>query len=251
MANKHKNDSILDEQLRYLKLSFIRENHEAYGARAAKKQLSHHEFLRSLIKGEADRRKDNAVKRRIKQARFPTLKTLDQFDWEWPDKINRLQVQNLCRLKFMENHTNIIFLGTAGLGKSHLAAAIGLKTCQKRIPTLFTTAVDVINDLTAARETGQLKNTLKKYIKPRLLILDELGYLPIDKIGADLLFTIISKRYETSSTIITSNRAYKDWAEIFNNDSILTSVLLDRVLHHAETVLIEGKSYRMKNEIEI
>jgi DNA replication protein DnaC len=248
MANK---DSILDGHLRYLKLSFLRENHEAYGARAAQKQLSHHEFLRSLIKGEADRRKDNAVKLRIKQARFQTLKTLDQFDWEWPDKINRLQVQNLCRLKFMETHTNIILLGTTGLGKSHLAAAIGLKACQKRITTLFTTAVDVINDLTAAQEMGQLKNVIKKYIKPRLLILDELGYLPIDKIGADLLFTIISKRYETSSTIITSNRAYKDWAEIFNNDSTLTSVLLDRVLHHAETVLIEGKSYRMKNEIEI
>ena len=115
---------------------------------------------------------------------------------------------------------------------------------------LFSTAVDAINNLVAAQNAGQLKLELKKYSKPALLILDELGYLPIDKTGADLLFQIISNRYERGSLIITSNRAFKDWPEIFNNDSTLTSALLDRLLHHTETTVIQGKSYRMKEVIE-
>lgn len=115
---------------------------------------------------------------------------------------------------------------------------------------LFTTAVDIINSLSAAQTHGNLKRELHKYLQPRLLIVDELGYLPIDKHGADLLFQVISGRYERSAAILTSNRAYKHWPEIFNNDSTLTSALLDRLLHHAETALIEGKSYRMKDQIE-
>ena len=114
----------------------------------------------------------------------------------------------------------------------------------------FTNTVDAINSLIVAQKSGRLKLDLRKYLKPELLILDELGYLPIDKTGADLLFQIISGRYEMGSTVITSNRAYKDWPEIFNNDSTLTSALLDRLLHHAQTVVIEGKSYRMKDQVE-
>ena len=116
---------------------------------------------------------------------------------------------------------------------------------------LFTTAVDVINSLSAAQAAGQLKNGLKKYLKPSLLLLDELGYLPLDKRGADLLFQVISGRYENGALVITSNRAYKDWPKIFNNDATLTSAILDRLLHHADTIVIEGKSYRMKEQVEI
>jgi DNA replication protein DnaC len=115
---------------------------------------------------------------------------------------------------------------------------------------LFSSTIDVINTLTAAKSAGRLKQEIKKYAKPALLILDELGYLPIDKNGADLLFQVISVRYEQGSTLITSNRAFKDWPKIFNNDSTLTAALLDRLLHHAETVVIEGKSYRMKGKLE-
>ena len=116
---------------------------------------------------------------------------------------------------------------------------------------LFATAIDVINTLSAARAAGRMKQELKKYTRPSLLILDELGFLPIDKAGADLLFQVISQRYEQGAIAITSNRAYKDWPEIFNNDSTLTSAILDRLLHHAETILIQGKSYRMKEQIEV
>jgi len=131
-----------------------------------------------------------------------------------------------------------------------LSTALGHHACLKGKQVLFTNAVDAINTLIVAQKSGRLKLELRKYLKPELLILDELGYLPIDKTGADLLFQIISGRYETGSTVITTNRAFKDWPEIFNNDSTLTSALLDRLLHHAQTVVIEGKSYRMKDQIK-
>ena len=137
-----------------------------------------------------------------------------------------------------------------GLGKSHFSIALGYTACLRGYSVLFTTAVDIINSLSAAQAHGNLKRELHKYLQPRLLIVDEIGYLPIDKHGADLLFQVISGRYERGATILTTNRAYKHWPEIFNNDSTLTSALLDRLLHHAETVIIEGKSYRMKDQIE-
>jgi DNA replication protein DnaC len=183
-------------------------------------------------------------------ARFPVLKTLDQFEWNWPTKINRPQIQNLFRLRFIEEKGNVIFIANVGLGKSHLSIALAHTACLRGYPVLFTTAVDIINSLSAAQAQGNLKRELRKYLQPKLLVVDELGYLPIDKHGADLLFQIISERYERGALIITTNRAYKHWPEIFNHDSTLTSALLDRLLHHAETVLIEGKSYRMKEQIE-
>ncbi len=195
-------------------------------------------------------RRDRSIERRIRLARFPVIKTLDQFNWSWAKKINRLQVQNLFRLKFIKDKSNIIFLGGVGLGKTHLASALGYAACLKGHSVMFATAIDVINTLAAAQAAGRMKQELKKYTRPALLILDELGFLPIDKAGADLLFQVISLRYEQGALVITSNRAFKDWPEIFNNDSTLTSAILDRLLHHAETVVIEGKSYRMKDQIE-
>jgi DNA replication protein DnaC len=137
-----------------------------------------------------------------------------------------------------------------GLGKTHLATALGYTACLQGYSVLFASAIDVINTLSAAKGAGRLKAELKQYTKPALLILDELGYLPIDKAGADLLFQVISRRYEQGSIVLTSNRAFKEWPKIFNNDSTLTAAILDRLLHHAETVIIEGKSFRMKDQLE-
>lgn len=248
MTEKHL--KVLDEQLKYLKLPFIREHHESMADTAAKEQWTHRQYIAALIEGEASLRQDRSVKRRIQFARFPVVKTLDQYRWTWPKKVNRLQIQNLFHLNFIENKANVIFLGGVGLGKTHLATALGYAACLKGYSVLFTTAIDVINALSAAQSAGRLQIELKRYLKPEILILDELGYLPIDKHGADLLFQIISHRYEKGSMIITSNRAFKDWPGIFNNDSTLTSAILDRLLHHAEVILIEGKSYRMKDQIE-
>jgi DNA replication protein DnaC len=250
MTDLQRPEHPLDRNLKYLKLPFMREQHDPLAQQAAKSNWSHEDYLEKLVDGEAALRKDRSTQRRIKMARFPVIKTMDAFNWTWPKKINRLQVQQLFRLQFIEQSANVIFLGGVGLGKTHLASALGYEACLKGYTVLFTTAIDVINTLSAAQAAGRMKQELKKYIRPSLLILDELGFLPIDKTGADLLFQVISQRYEQGPIVITSNRAYKDWPEIFNNDSTLTSAILDRLLHHAETILIQGKSYRMKEQID-
>ena len=240
------NDNELKAHLSVLKLPYTRDNYEAVAQIAARKQWTHVHYLSELIKQESGLRRDRIIGRRIRMARFPVVKTLDQFNWSWPKKINETQIRNLFRLTFIEDKSNVVFIGGVGLGKTHLASALGYQACLKGHSVLFASAIDTINNLIAAQNGGALKSELKKYLRPSLLILDELGYLPIDKTGADLLFQIISQRYERGSIIITTNRVFKDWPEIFNNDSTLTSALLDRLLHHTEAVVIEGKSYRMK-----
>jgi len=240
----------LRAQLASLQLSYLSEHYEALAQQAADEHWSHVQYLARLIEGEAHRREERRIQRRIRFARFPVIKTLEQFQWNWPKKINRPQIQNLFRLVFIEDKTNVIFIGGVGLGKSHLCVALGRAACERGYSVLFASAIDIINTLAAAQAAGRLKPALARYLKPTLLLIDELGYLPIDKLGADLLFQIISQRYERGALVITTNRTYKHWPEIFNNDATLTSALLDRLLHHAETVLIEGKSYRMKDQIE-
>src|SRR5258708_20299420 len=243
-------DDQLVSYLIYLKLSYFREYHQALAKEALEKNWTQLDFLSRLVEGEALRRKDRATQRRIQAARFPVIKTLEQFNWAWPKKINRAQVQNLFRLSFLKDRANVIFMGGAGLGKSHLAAALAYEGCLAGHTVLFTTAIDIVNTLVAAQSAHRLNSHLKKYITPNIVLVNELGYLPIDKTGADLLFQVFSQRYETGSTIVTTNQLYKNWARVFNNDATLTSAVLDRLLHHAETVTIEGKSYRMKDQIE-
>lgn len=242
--------SPLQNDLALLGLPFMAEHHTELANRAVRDGLGHIDYLAKLAEGELNLRRDRATLRRVKNARFPVIKTLDQFTWNWPESINRMAIQNLFRLQFHKDQANVIFLGPVGTGKTHLASALGYAACMTGKSVLFSTAVDAINTLAAAQAANRLKVELKKYLSPSLLILDELGYLPIDKLGADLLFQIISQRYERGSIIITSNRAYNQWPAIFNNDSMLTSAILDRLLHHAETMIIEGKSYRMKGQIE-
>ena len=240
----------LNEQLSSLRLLTVQEHYAALASEAAQKQWTHVDYLARLIDGEAQRRQELAIQRRIAAARFPCIKTLDQFDWNWPKKINRTQVQSLFRLAFLPEKANVVFMGGVGLGKSHLASALGYAACLAGHSVLFTTAVDIINTLTAAQAAYRLKAELKRLLAPRILCIDEVGYLPIDKTGADLLFQVISQRYERGSIVLTTNQPYKNWAKIFNNDSTLTSAVLDRLLHHADTVVIEGKSFRMKDQIE-
>jgi DNA replication protein DnaC len=242
--------SDVERHLSYLKLPFIAEHYAELAKHAAHKAWSHVDYLAGLVEGKADLRRDHATTSRIRLARFPVLKTLDQFQWNWPTRINRLQVQHHFHLEFIKAKANLILLGGVGLGKTHLATALGYAACLQGYSVLFASAIEVINTLATAQRAGRLKAELKKYTKPALLILDELGYLPIDKAGADLLFQVISLRYEQGAIVITSNRAFKEWPKIFNHDSTLTAAILDRLLHHAETVIIEGKSFRMKDQIE-
>ena len=240
----------LREQLQALRLSYLCEQYAALATEAAQKHWTHVDYLARLLDGETQVRHQRAVQRRIAAARFPTIKLLEDFQWSWPKKINRTQIQNLFRLVFVPDKVNIIFVGGVGIGKTHLASALGHAACLAGHSVRFTTAVDIINTLTAAQINHRLKTELKKLISPSVLVIDEVGYLPIDKTGADLLFQVISERYERGSIVLTTNQPYKSWPKLFNNDATLTSAVLDRLLHHAETVVLEGKSYRMKDQIE-
>ena len=240
----------VDHYLRDLKLAFIAQHYGELATQAVGKQWSHVEYLARLLEGEAHLRRDRATHNRIRQARFPVIKTLDQFRWDWPTQINRLQVQHHFGLSFLKDRTNLIYLGGVGLGKTHLATALGYTACLQGYAVLFASVIEVINTLAAATNAGRLTQELKKYPKPALLILDELGYLPMDKSGADLLFPVISLRSAQGSVMITANRAFKEWPKMFNHDSTLTAAILDRLLHHADTVVIEGKSFRMRGQIE-
>jgi DNA replication protein DnaC len=240
--------SLLSEQLEYLKLKYVADQYGPLADEAIRQPWDHREYLRRLIEGEYNDQRQRRVAARIKSARFPVIKTLEQFNWTWPKKINRLAVQNLFRLEFVAQNANVVFLGNVGTGKSHLATALGYAACLEGHAVLFAGAIEVINDLQAAQKNGGLKRALKKYLRPEIVILDEVGYLPIDQKGADLLFQVISQRYERGSILLTTNKPFKQWGSIFNNDSTIASAVLDRLLHHAETIVIEGASYRMKDQ---
>lgn len=240
----------IDAHLQSLKLAFIREHYPEVLHQAAQKKWTPEDILLHLVEGEAHQRADRACQRRLKAARFPFVKSLDDFDWSWPKKINRAQIQNLFHLDWVRTHGNIFFLGGVGLGKSHLAVALGYQACQQGCSVRWVTAINLINTLLSAQQDHRLSKEIKTFTKPNILAIDELGYMPIDKAGADLLFQVISERYEHGSIVFTSNKAFKQWPSIFNNDATLTAAILDRVLHHGEPVIIEGKSYRMKDRID-
>ena len=204
----------LRQQLSYLKLHFSQEHFEVLAQQAALKQWSHLDFLGRLLEGETHLRQDRATQRRIQQARFPVIKILEQFDFTWPAKINRAQVQNLFRLKFVEDKANAVFIGGVGLGKSHLGSALGYAACLAGHRVLFTTAIDAINTLSAAQNAGRFVHELNKFRRPAVLVLDELGYLPIDKHGADLLFQIISRK---NSKFLIDNSAARPLKKLFSS----------------------------------
>jgi DNA replication protein DnaC len=240
----------LHRHLARLNLPFMRDNLEQFARQAAQGQWSHVDFLTRLIEGEAAHRQDRSLQRRIRQARLPLVKTLEQFDFTWPQEINRPQVQDLFRLAFIRDKANVVFVGGVGLGKTHLAIALAHAACLAGYRVRFAAAVDVLNNLVAAEKAGRFGYELKKYTRPNLLVLDELGYLPIDQRGADILFQIISQRYERGPIVLTTNKVFNQWPSIFNNDSTLAAAILDRLLHHAEVVVINGRSHRMKDRIE-
>ena len=245
-------DSPLDQNLKYLKLPFMRHQHHPMAKQAAIGNWSHEDYLEKLADGEAAMRKDRSTTAPHPPGPLPGRQDPGSVQLELAQKNQPPPgPKTLPAAVYQADKSNVIFLGGVGLGKTHLASALGYAACLKGNTVLFATAIDVINTLAAAQAAGRMKQELKKYTRPSLLIIDELGFLPIDKAGADLLFQVISQRYEQGALVITSNRAFKDWPEIFNNDSTLTSAILDRLLHHAETVLIEGKSYRMKDQIEV
>jgi DNA replication protein DnaC len=212
-------------------------------------QLSFVDTLVKLTNYEIDVREKSMINSMVKVAGFPHRKELSEFDFEFQPTINKQQMLDFTSLRFLEEKENIVFLGTSGVGKTHLATSIGIAAAKKRTSTYFIKCNDLIMNLKRAKLENRLESRLKHYSKYKLLIIDEIGYLPIDREDAKLFFQLIDLRYEKKSTILTTNISFKEWDGVFQ-DTMLANAILDRVLHHATVVNIVGDSYRIKNHFE-
>lgn len=236
----------LEEMMAYLHLHSSLKNYKILLEAAGKENLSHQEFLLRLLSEEASAKFERQVQSRISQAKFPQIKTIESFDFNHPAAIPKQKVLAAADLSFIEKAEGLVFIGPTGVGKTHLANAIGHKAASSGVRTLYTRAVDMINHLIASQADHSLHRAMKLYSSPRLLVIDEVGYLPFDKQGSDHFFNVISSRYEKGSVILTTNRAFKDWGKIFH-DNTVASAIIDRLVHHSEVIKIEGGSYRVKD----
>lgn len=219
------------------------------GQMAAKRELGYLDFLEQALKDEAMARAERMRRMLTRLAGFPAIKTLDEFDFEFALGVPKALVLDLGSLAFVERAENVVLLGPSGVGKTHLAVALGYRATQAGFRTRFITAADLLMQLTTALRRNQLEETIKRITKPyKLLIIDEMGYLPMDREQANLLFQVVAKRYETGSLILTSNLPFGQWDQTFADDATLTAALLDRLLHHAHVVPISGDSYRLKEK---
>lgn len=235
----------MKNNLNYLGLTRLCDEYPSFLETAVKKKIPISDFFDQIISTEVENKQNRSVSRKIKMAHFPARKTLETFDWTFPKEINEDLVRFLFHLDFVEKKGNVVFLGPTGVGKTHLMIALGIHACKKGYTVLFDTAADIINRLSAAQAAGRITSALKAYRRPDILCVDEIGYLPIDQMEANLFFQIISERYEKGSLILTSNIGFKGWVKVFNNDVALTSAILDRVLHHCNVITIDGPSYRL------
>lgn len=249
---KKKNNRMVEDRLiknlNYLKLPRIREVYAEYCEQATAKNLSHLQFLDHLISEETASKFERRIALLTKRAKLPLQKTIDAFDFSFPKKIPKSKVMRLCDLSFIDEKANGILIGPPGVGKSHIALSVAHQACRQGIPTLFSTAIEIVNDLSASLADASFLRRLARYLKPSLLVVDELGYLPIDKQGSDLLFQVISGRYERGSLLVTTNQNFKHWGKIFNNDTTVASAIVDRLLHHAIVIPIDGPSFRTKGD---
>lgn len=204
------------------------------------------ETLVKLTNYEIDVREQNMIVSMVKVAAFPQKKEIHEFDFDFQPSINKQEILNYTSLGFLERNENIVFLGTSGVGKTHLATSIGIAAAKKRVSTYFIKCHDLIQNLKKAKIENRLESRLKHYRKYKLLIIDEIGYLPIENDDSKLFFQLIDMRYETKSTIFTTNINFNLWNEVFEDPKI-ANVILDRILHHSNVVKISGKSYRLKD----
>src|ERR1700746_290969 len=237
------------EHCQRLRLFEVEKELTARLEQAAKRELSYADFLDELLALEVGSKTEKHHQMRITMARFPFQKTLESFDFKFQPSIDVKLMRELAGGRYMDSGDNVFLLGPPGVGKTHLAVALGIKACEQGVRTLFISATALITTLGRALAEGRLEERLKLLTQPQLLIVDEIGYLPIDRQGANLFFQLVSRRYERGSIILTSNQSLGAWGEVFG-DQVIASAILDRLLHHSITVNIKGESFRLKEKLK-
>jgi DNA replication protein DnaC len=235
--------SLLDK----LKLDHLEAQLDAVCEQAAQRDLDYKDFLVQALETEWQGRFQRGIEARLRLARFPWIKTLEQFEFDFQPSLDRRQVRELAGLSFVERAHNVVVLGPPGVGKTHLSIALGVKAVEAGYSVLFLTLEQLMVRLTKALHENRLERSLQQLTYPKVLIIDEIGYLPLSQTEASLFFRLVVRRYERASLIVTSNKSFLDWGEVFN-DHVLATAVLDRLLHHATTLNIKGESYRLKEK---
>ncbi len=243
MSNK--STVLLEHNLKELKLPTFLKEYDKVASRCAAEGVDHPDYLLRLSELELIDRNHRMVERRIKAARFPATKSLDTFDFLAIPSLNKALVLELARCEYIDRKDNVIALGNSGTGKTHVALGLGLAACQRGLSVGFTTAAALVHELIEARDERRLLNLQRKLARLKLLIVDELGFVPLSKTGAELLFEVFSQRYERGSVLATSNLPFDEWTEIFGSER-LTGALLDRLTHHVHILEMNGESFRLK-----
>jgi DNA replication protein DnaC len=233
-----------------LHLANLGENLETLVARAETATMGYLEFLDLVLEEETGIREGRRFRNALKLSGLPHHKTLDEFDFAFQPELDPRKVKDLATLGFVEARGNVAFLGPPGVGKTMLAVGLAIAACQAGFSIYFTTLDDMVRQLTEAESTGRFAKKLQTYLKPSVLVLDEVGYLPLSRAEANMVFQLISRRYERGSVICTSNKAFGEWGSVFGDD-VLAAAILDRLLHHCDVVSINGPSYRLKDHLAV
>jgi DNA replication protein DnaC len=233
--------------LEKLKMDHLDAQLETICEQAAERDLDYKTFLTQAMEAEWQGRYQRGIETRLRQSRFPWVKTIEQFDFDFQPSLDRRQIRELTGLSFVERTHNVVVLGPPGVGKTHIAVALGVKAVEAGYSVLFLTLETLMTRLVKAQHENRLERSLKQLTYPKVLIIDEIGYLPLSQNEASLFFRLVVRRYERASLIVTSNKSFLDWGEVFN-DHVLATAILDRLLHHSTTLNIKGESYRLKEK---